>query len=192
MVLRYPRFVQGIYFRDFSIVGKRKEREKERTHARFFFFFQLLEFNFVAGDWGAKGGPAYNIAPCFPLFFFAVSPSRRVQFPLAVSKYFPVISEMAVARKDFTRVSRIATKNSLFSTRRREISPLKNNRMERTRKCSGLEIKERCPRNTNTRTEGKEDRICCCSIVDWNEESIETLNRNEKQRLSITRFVNME
>ena len=42
MVLRYPRFVQGVYFRDFSIVGKRKEREKERTHARFFFFF----FNF--------------------------------------------------------------------------------------------------------------------------------------------------
>lgn len=153
MVLRYSRFVQGIYFRDFSIVGKRKERERERANARSFllFFFQLLEFNFVAGDWGAKGGPAYNIAPCFPLFFFAVSPSRRVQFPLAVSKYFPVISEMAVARKDFTRVSRIATKNSLFSTRRREISPLKNNRMERTRKCSGLEIKERCPRNTNGR-----------------------------------------
>lgn len=129
-----------------SLENRRRERKRESERVLVFFFFLFLEFNFVAGDWGVKGegGPAYNIAPRFPLSF---SPSRRVQFPLAVSKYFPVISEMAVARRsDFT--ARISYQNSLFSTRRREISSFENN--QRTRKCSAIliasRIKERCPR----------------------------------------------
>ena len=135
------------------------EKNSERMLVSFFLNFSNLISSLEIGE------PAYNIAPCFPLFLslsFAVTSSPVLQI---FSRNF----EMAMARE------RLILRNEKFSLFSKIYPRLENNRMEKCR--FWYSRSNECPRWRNAN--GREDRIDTVVLIEmqWRLESKSNLLR---------------